>query len=313
MTEKLRDKARGRWRGILSGIGIPDEDLTGRHRPCPICGGKDRFRFDDKDGNGTWICSQCGAGDGVHLVMKKNGVDFKTAATLIERLIGMSPVHKPKKTMTVEEQRTALARLWRSATDITAGDPVDRYLRNRGLGCDAYPTALQFAPRAKHLDGDDRVVSWHPAMLAALADVDGNPINIHRTYLTHDGRKAHVVEPRKMMPGLMPAGACVRLHPISTTGALGIAEGIETALAATALFEIPCWSALNSTGIEKWIPPQGVTEVVIFGDNDAKFGGHAAAFALAHRLAIKGLIVHVEIPTAVGEDWNDVLAKHKGA
>lgn len=309
MTEKLRDKARGRWRGILISIGIPDRDLTGRHRPCPICGGKDRFRFDDKEGNGTWICSQCGAGDGVHLVMKNKGVDFKTAATLIEPLIGASPLLKPKMAMTIEEQRNALARLWRSATDIIAGDPADRYLRNRGLGCDTYPKALQFAPRVKHLDGDEGAVSWHPAMLAALVDVDGNPINIHRTYLTLDGRKAPVVEVRKMMPGLMPAGACVRTHPVRTT-TLGIAEGIETALAATALFGVPCWSAVNSTGLEKWMPPEGITGVVIFGDNDLKFGGHAAAYSLAHRLAVRGFIIRVEIPPTVGDDWNDVLLKH---
>ena len=35
---------------------------------CPMCGGKDRFRFDDKGGRGTWICSQCGAGDEIELV-----------------------------------------------------------------------------------------------------------------------------------------------------------------------------------------------------------------------------------------------------
>jgi autotransporter-associated beta strand protein len=29
--------------------------LSGRHVPCPFCGGRDRFRFDDKNGAGTWI------------------------------------------------------------------------------------------------------------------------------------------------------------------------------------------------------------------------------------------------------------------
>jgi putative DNA primase/helicase len=42
-----------------------------------MCGGKDRFRFDDKEGHGTWICTHCGAGDGFSLLMKVMGIDFK--------------------------------------------------------------------------------------------------------------------------------------------------------------------------------------------------------------------------------------------
>ena len=45
--------ASGRWHGILTALGVPQEFLTGKHGPCPICGGKDRFRFDNKNGRGT--------------------------------------------------------------------------------------------------------------------------------------------------------------------------------------------------------------------------------------------------------------------
>ena len=41
---------------------------NGRHCPCPVCGGKDRFRFDNKDGRGTYICNQCCSGDGLELI-----------------------------------------------------------------------------------------------------------------------------------------------------------------------------------------------------------------------------------------------------
>jgi putative DNA primase/helicase len=52
-----------------------------------------------------------------------------------------------------------------------------------------------------------------------------------------------------------------------------------------------------------------VTEVVIFGDNDPMFGGAAAAYALAHRLAVTNRIkVEVKIPDLVGMDWADVGA-----
>ena len=65
----VRTAARGRWRGILHSLGMDERSLSGKHCPCPLCGGKDRFRFDDKDGRGTYYCSGCGAGDGVKLAM----------------------------------------------------------------------------------------------------------------------------------------------------------------------------------------------------------------------------------------------------
>ena len=68
--EPLKDRALGRWRGILPALGVPAKALSNRHGPCPMCGGKDRFRFDDKGGRGTWICSKCGAGDGIELVKR---------------------------------------------------------------------------------------------------------------------------------------------------------------------------------------------------------------------------------------------------
>jgi putative DNA primase/helicase len=54
------ERARGRWREILPIFGIETRYLHNRHGPCPLCGGKDRFRFDDRDGSGSYYCNQCG-------------------------------------------------------------------------------------------------------------------------------------------------------------------------------------------------------------------------------------------------------------
>ena len=53
MTSTLGNRAEGRWRAILPRVGIPPGFLSGKHQPCPMCGGKDRARFDDKGGRGT--------------------------------------------------------------------------------------------------------------------------------------------------------------------------------------------------------------------------------------------------------------------
>ncbi len=67
----IRAAAQGRWPEILTRLGIDSGHLKKRHGPCPGCGGKDRFRFDDRDGRGTWYCSGGGeeqAGDGFQLL-----------------------------------------------------------------------------------------------------------------------------------------------------------------------------------------------------------------------------------------------------
>lgn len=75
------DAARGRWESVLSGFGVNTALLTGRHGPCPGCGGRDRFRFDDKEGEGTFICSQGGggnlSGNGLTLLQHCTGWEWK--------------------------------------------------------------------------------------------------------------------------------------------------------------------------------------------------------------------------------------------
>jgi putative DNA primase/helicase len=66
MTLNTIERARFRWREILPQLGVETRYLTNKHGPCPICRkGRDRFRFDDRDGSGSYICSQCGAGSGI--------------------------------------------------------------------------------------------------------------------------------------------------------------------------------------------------------------------------------------------------------
>lgn len=57
-AQRVRDLSRGRWHTILGKLGYTVSSDPKAHTPCPICGGTDRFRFDDIDGKGTYICSQ---------------------------------------------------------------------------------------------------------------------------------------------------------------------------------------------------------------------------------------------------------------
>lgn len=91
-ADVVRQAARGRWRSTI----YPALNINvgnGKHGPCPVCGGKDRFRCDDKDGSGSWFCNQCDpqAGYGFELVMNVRGCDFHQALGLVADIVGLNP------------------------------------------------------------------------------------------------------------------------------------------------------------------------------------------------------------------------------
>jgi len=92
----LSTKARGRWHQIMPELGIDARFLKKKNGPCPMCGGKDRWRFSDLGGNGTWWCNRCGGGGGVALAMQFTGLPFKEVARRIEHIIGDAPVARPR-------------------------------------------------------------------------------------------------------------------------------------------------------------------------------------------------------------------------
>lgn len=295
MSLNTVEAARGRWRGILEVLGVNPDFLKDKHGPCPLCGGKDRFRFDDKL-NGKWICAQCGYGDGFTLLEKLHGWDFKHAAAEVDRVVGNCPKDPPKPERTEEDKRAYMRQLWRESQPVTKGDPVWCYLMRRCGDPSGAIQDLRYHPSLKHsMDG-----VHYPAMLAMMGWDGKRYSGIHRTYLTLEGTKAAVDPVRMSFGDLGP----VRLGNI--VDAVGIAEGIETALCASKIFGLPVWAGICAHGLQIWEPPQGVHSVAIFGDNDANYTGQAAAYALARRLSIAGLSVEIQIPETPGMDWANV-------
>ena len=92
--DAVRKAAQGQWRGVLSRLGISVPDNPKHAAPCPGCGGKDRFRFDDKDGGGSFICGQGGAGtlagDGFALVQHVRHCSAADALALVREVLPSS-------------------------------------------------------------------------------------------------------------------------------------------------------------------------------------------------------------------------------
>ena len=102
------------------------------------------------------------------------------------------------------------------------------------------------------------------------------------------------------------ADGAVRLFPIGADGHLGIAEGIETALSAQAIFGVPTWAALSADGMARWQWPAEVRRVTIFAD--AGDAGRRAAARLADRLNLAGIPSEIVAPLH-GDDFNDDLQR----
>ncbi len=87
---------------IFPAAGIMFTKKHDQHQPCPMCSGNDRFRCDDKRGEGTWICAQCGAGNGFMLVQRYTNLDVYETNKLIAGAIGLDATSE-----VTDEQRTA--------------------------------------------------------------------------------------------------------------------------------------------------------------------------------------------------------------
>ena len=305
--ESVHDRARGRWRHLLMALApeaVNDPRFFKRQNmPCPMCGGVDRFRWTDAGGDGVWVCNACGGGTGVDLVMRLHGLDFKGALELIDPELPNARVYVPKATA---RQFDGSAE-WGRGHRLAAGDLVTRYLAGRGIELGAkLPTQLRFRADARTQDGRRL-----PAMMAQFVSPCLSWTTVHFTFLTEDGanvRDERGKSLRKFHPGTIPKGGAVRLCPSAET--MGVAEGIETALSAMAMFDVPVWAVLSTNGMAEWQPPEHVRHVIIFADNDRKYGGQHAAYALAYRLSVdrrsKVESVEVRAPEDPGMDWNDV-------
>jgi hypothetical protein len=191
--------------------------------------------------------------------------------------------------------------IWR-ASQLIEGTEAEAYVRSRGITLDL-PPSLRCHRNLTH----SKTGLTFPAMVAAVQGPDRRVTAIHRTFLLRDGRgKARVSSP-KMALGPLGRGA-VRLGPLAP--ALGLAEGIETALSASQLFEIPCWAALGSRLDQVELPAE-VIEVQIFGDNGT--AGHEAAQKAAEAFRAAGRRVVLRFPPERFPDWNDALQAEAAA
>ncbi len=321
------EEARGHWFEVLSSNGIDSSFLKNKHGPCPICGGKDRFRFDDKGGTGSFFCNHCGAGDGIRFLRIFHNCDFRTAIEMVERTLGVNIDARysiPKKSSPylsnislknsdyitsdqIEKRRYKLNKTWSTASSITTGDAVQCYLWARGICLNLFPATLRYHPALPYYE-DKKLIGKFTAMVGLVTDYQNEVVNIHRTFL-ENSCKANVSNAKKLMPPIRPnatIGGSIKLYE-PENGILAVSEGIENALAFYFSTQIPVWSAISAAGMEKIILPATVKDVIILVDNDSSGRGQKAALILSDRLLKEGRTVKRVMPPKVNSDFADLL------
>ena len=329
-NQSIVKEAQGHWVEILSSNGIDQKFLQNTHGPCPICGGKNRFRFDDKEGRGTFICNRCGAGDGIQLLMLHHNCDFNAVSAMIRRTLGsninlrysgprlishiLPNVVQSYSGCTTsvsandsEKRRLQLYKTWDMANPITPSDPVQCYLLARGIDLNSFPTTLKYHSALPYYE-EGKLIGTFTAMLGLVTDENNQPVTLHRTFL-ENCKKADVSSPKKLMPPIYPkatTGASIKLcEPHS--GQLAVSEGIETGLSFFLATKIPVWAAISAYGMQNIIIPREISDIVIIVDNDESGTGQKAAGVLADRLLKEGRNVRRVIPSKPGQDFNDVI------
>jgi putative DNA primase/helicase len=292
MNDKAEDLAYGHWPEILQRAGIEQTFFDPRRNgPCPFCGGKDRYRWRDKNG-GAWLCRQCPESggrwtSGFEMLMKHmNYTRFRDAADHVRAHFNGAAVNRgapvrpaPKEASPIDRERNVrrMTSIWNAARDISPGDPVDLYLKRRVPGLDFMPQMVRYHPALDYWappDGpQDRpsLLGRFPAMVAKALDPKGAFVQIHKTYLTKDGAKAPVPVVKKTERGMGVNGFAVPMMPV-LGDTLGFAEGIESALAGAMVRRIPVWPCLNGPSMAASDIPEAlldqVERVVIFADHD---------------------------------------------
>ena len=295
MPLDILEAARGRWPEILATLaGLSSDQLTDEHQPCPLCGGTDRYRFDDLDGSGSWFCNQCGgkdgrggAGNGMDLLLRRTGLSFADAARRIEQHLGLPSQADTRK-------RSKPHR-------IPDRPPVD-----------APPPPLGRATAQWcYRDADGAQLFWIQRL--ELPPKDGKPgrkLFIHRVWL--DGRWHY---PRSRGPNAddftceWPAPRPLyNLHSLAARpdARVLVVEGEKAADVAAALFPhvvVVAWPN-GSKAIDKvdWAPLRG-RDVILWPDNDDP--GRLAMASIAARLhGSGGTLRLVEPPADAPEGWD---------
>ncbi|WP_421330337.1 primase-helicase zinc-binding domain-containing protein [Aeromonas veronii] len=296
--------AQGQWRDVLTanGISLP----SGRHHgACPICmAGKDRFRFDDKEGRGTWVCNQCGAGDGLSLYQQATGQSMSEAIRSLASYLGLSGSMSAADHARIEKQRQKAAKAaeeqrQKEASEREAAAALAQKMELEAVTCMA--EQVPYLAR-KRLSGFGVEVLAHDydrhkagSLLVVLFNIEG--VTTSAEIIDSEGRKM-------ALAGGQKKGSAAYIEPLDDSlpenaAHCGVVEGYATGLSVRALTGWPVFCGMSKAGlmdaarIARYNCP--AAQILICGDVGAEVEAEQAA------QAVGGVVSY---PPS-GGDWDD--------
>jgi hypothetical protein len=147
-----------------------------------------------------------------------------------------------------------------------------------------------------------------PCMMARVTDaVTAKPLTLHFTRLAADGNgKAKCDRPKRLLAGHRKSGGVIRLtEDAEVTQALGLAEGIETALSVMKDGWMPVWATVDAGNMAAFPVLAGIESLTLFADNDRSGTGRKAAEECVARWRAAGCESRIVMPQAIDTDWNN--------
>ncbi len=375
MTARDEWIERARAVSLTEAAKIVGAKLKGRGEavgPCPRCGGRDRFSINNA--KGVWNCRGSeGGADPIGLVMHCEGVAFLPAC---EMLTGEPPpgsntnptaqdVRRERREERreimieqTEQERADRARKISGAAEVWGqrrpfrGSQADAYMARRGIKMTddesidfGFVPALLYRGYASADAESESNLGEYPCLVAAVRNVVGDLIAVHRTYLDAN-RPIKLVPPGDMARNKAkkivgkPKGGLIRIGFIGPILAIG--EGIETTLswhrlarttddvslaaayslgniAGGATGTVPHPSNSSAT-VRNGIPdmddpgvvlPPEVEEIILLGDGDSEpVATRMALLTATRRWKAEGRLVTVDMADA-GTDFNEMLVKRE--
>ncbi|EAZ8979951.1 alkaline-shock protein, partial [Salmonella enterica] len=285
--------AIGKWDTIYQRLGVKIP-ANGKHGACPKCGGKDRFRMDDKDGKGTYICNQCGSGDGLDLVKGVFSINSIQAAEKVREVLSVMPVTNTPARKKDSKAANARPVNWqRIISQTTQGE--SRYLVNKGLTVQRQLlTTRELAAAGGKFPPD--------SLLLPIINTGGEITGIQ--LISPDGNKG-VYSGSKFSGCFISVGDI----PAEMPERVIVSEGYATAVSVSLLADGWSVAAISKTNLKpaaeairaKW--PE--VPIVIAGDNDFTDGkpNDGKDKAISAAIAVKG---RVSVPPGrFKADWDD--------
>lgn len=337
--QSAKELVDGKWDQVLKHAGLDDAffGYTRSEGPCPMCGGRTRFRFYDVK-SGKHFCNGCGmAQDGWRLLRHLLGITdpFELSDWVrhewaqIEKVEPSAFVKSPVGDASDERNWPALRlkyiRAWEEGRAIQEGSPAWLYRKLRCPNVGPAPAVLRQVDKLEYwVPNDDetalksgkrfRLLGTFPGMLALVQGPDGDIVNVNRWYLKADGTKADVPKVKKQMPGGIITRGSYAVRLAEPDDHLAVTESVENAENIMAMHGVACWATLGKVGLAKFALPVGyerVKRVDFYGDNDqadqhGRRAGNEAARQARDNAKRAGLRSSVHLPASTGYDYADI-------